>query len=75
MMTTTLGENYLRMAEASGLRTGTLFKYAVRNALLPQITSLAIALSLIMSGAFSLYISRLLPDFLFIRSLLIHSRM
>jgi peptide/nickel transport system permease protein len=51
MMTTTLGENYLRQAEASGLRNGTIFKYAMRNALLPQITSLAISLSLIMSGA------------------------
>lgn len=52
MMKTTLGEDYLRMAEASGLRPGTIFiQYAVRNALLPQVTSLAISLSLIMSGA------------------------
>ncbi len=52
MMTTTLGEDYLRMAEASGLRPRTIFlQYAVRNAMLPQITSLAISLSLIMSGA------------------------
>jgi peptide/nickel transport system permease protein len=52
MMTTTLGEDYLRMAEASGLRPGTIFtKYALRNALLPQVTSLAISLSLVMSGA------------------------
>jgi len=51
MMKITLGEDYLRMAEASGLRPGTIFKYALRNALLPQVTSLAISLSLIMSGA------------------------
>jgi peptide/nickel transport system permease protein len=52
MMQTTLGEDYLRMAEASGLRPRTIFmQYAVRNALLPQVTSLAISLSLVMSGA------------------------
>ncbi len=52
MMKTTLGEDYLRMAEANGLRPRTIFtQYALRNALLPQITSLAISLSLIMSGA------------------------
>jgi peptide/nickel transport system permease protein len=52
MMTTTLGEDYLRMAEASGLRSRTVFvQYALRNALLPQVTSLAISLSLVMSGA------------------------
>jgi peptide/nickel transport system permease protein len=52
MMKTILGEDYLRMAEACGLRPRTIFvRYALRNALLPQITSLAISLSLIMSGA------------------------
>jgi peptide/nickel transport system permease protein len=52
MMKTTLGEDYLRMAEASGLRPRTIFmQYALRNALLPQVTSLAISVSLIMSGA------------------------
>lgn len=52
MMMSTLGEDYLRMAEASGLRPRTIFmQYALRNALLPQITSLAISVSLIMSGA------------------------
>jgi len=52
MMKTTLGEDYLRMAEASGLRPRTIFmQYALRNALLPQVTSLAISLSLVMSGA------------------------
>jgi peptide/nickel transport system permease protein len=52
MMTTVLGEDFLRMAEANGLRSRTVFlRYAVRNALLPQITSLAISLAVIMSGA------------------------
>jgi len=52
MMTTTLGEDYLHMAEAKGLKPQTIFlDYALRNALLPQVTSLAISLSLVMSGA------------------------
>jgi peptide/nickel transport system permease protein len=52
MMTTILGEDFLRMAEANGLTTRTVFlRYALRNALLPQITSLAISLAVIMSGA------------------------
>jgi peptide/nickel transport system permease protein len=49
MMTTTLGEDYLHMAEAKGLKPQTIFRdYALRNALLPQVTSLAISLSLVM---------------------------
>jgi peptide/nickel transport system permease protein len=52
MMTTVLGEDYLRMAEANGLRPRTIFiRYALRNAMLPQITSLAISLAVVMSGA------------------------
>jgi peptide/nickel transport system permease protein len=52
MMKSTLGEDYLRMAEASGLKQRTIFlQYALRNALLPQVTSLAISVSLIMSGS------------------------
>ena len=52
MMTTTLGEDYLHMAEAKGLKPGTIFgAYALRNALLPQVTSLAISLAMVMSGA------------------------
>jgi peptide/nickel transport system permease protein len=52
MMTSTLGEDYLHMAEAKGLKPGTIFSaYALRNALLPQITSLAISLAMVMSGA------------------------
>jgi peptide/nickel transport system permease protein len=52
MMTTVLGEDYLHMAEAKGLKPQTIFKdYALRNALLPQVTSLAISLATVMSGA------------------------
>ncbi len=52
MMTTTLGEDYLQMAEAKGLKPRTIFMdYALRNALLPQVTSLAISLATVMSGA------------------------
>jgi peptide/nickel transport system permease protein len=52
MMTTILGEDYLRMGEANGLRPRSIFlQYALRNAMLPQITSLAISLAVIMSGA------------------------
>src|SRR5260370_19040475 len=40
------------MAEAKGLKGSTIFpRYAVRNALLPQVTSLALALGQILSGA------------------------
>jgi peptide/nickel transport system permease protein len=52
MMTTTLGEDYLHMAEAKGLKPQTIFKdYALRNALLPQVTALAISLATVISGA------------------------
>jgi peptide/nickel transport system permease protein len=52
MMTTILGEDYLHMARAKGLKPQTIFiDYALRNALLPQVTSLAIRLSMVMAGA------------------------
>ena len=52
MMTITLGEDYLHMAESKGLKPQTIFRdYALRNALLPQVTSLALSLALVMSGA------------------------
>ncbi len=52
MMVTTMGEDYMTMAQAKGLRGRTIFfDYALRNALLPQITGLAISLAGIMSGA------------------------
>jgi peptide/nickel transport system permease protein len=52
MMITIMGEDYMNMAEGKGLRPRTIFlKYGLRNAVLPQITSLAISLAHIMSGA------------------------
>jgi peptide/nickel transport system permease protein len=52
MMITTMGEDYMTMAQAKGLRARTVFfDYALRNALLPQVTGLAISLAGIMSGA------------------------
>jgi peptide/nickel transport system permease protein len=52
MMVTTQGEDYVTFAEAKGLRSLTIFlRYCVRNALLPQATSLALALGQIVSGA------------------------
>jgi len=47
-----LGEDYLIFAEAKGLEKKRLFlSYSLRNALLPQITSLAITLGSMMSGS------------------------
>ncbi len=52
MMITTQGEDFMVFAEAKGLKERTLFlRYAVRNALLPQATSLALSLGHILSGA------------------------
>jgi peptide/nickel transport system permease protein len=52
LMITTQGEDYLLFAEAKGLRGRTVFlRYAIRNALLPQLTALALALGNIVSGA------------------------
>lgn len=52
MMVTTSGEDYMLYAEARGLRGNTIFaRYGLRNALLPQITALALSLGNIVSGA------------------------
>jgi peptide/nickel transport system permease protein len=52
LMVSVLGEDYLTLAEAKGLPQRRIFlKYAVRNAMLPQFTSLAIALGHVVSGA------------------------
>lgn len=52
MMTSVQGEDFMLMAEAKGLRGSTIFfRYAVRNAMLPQVTSLGLALGQILSGA------------------------
>src|SRR3954470_10383501 len=52
MMVTTQGEDYTNFAEAKGLRGRTIFlRYSMRNALLPQMTALALVLGHIVSGA------------------------
>jgi peptide/nickel transport system permease protein len=52
MMITIMGEDYMTLAMSKGLRSRTIFfRYSLRNALLPQITGLAISLASIMSGA------------------------
>ena len=52
MMVTVLGEDYLNLAEAKGLKNRRIFfRYAVRNAMLPQFTGLAISLGYVVSGA------------------------
>jgi peptide/nickel transport system permease protein len=52
MMITTQGEDYVTFADAKGLKPRTLFlRYAIRNALLPQATALALVLGQIVSGA------------------------
>ena len=52
MMVSMQGEDLMIFAEAKGLKDRTLFmRYAVRNALLPQTTALALALGEILSGA------------------------
>jgi peptide/nickel transport system permease protein len=48
-----LGEDYLLFAQAKGLKPGYIFtRYALRNALLPQLTGLALSLGFIMNGSF-----------------------
>ncbi|WP_186576378.1 ABC transporter permease [Aquibacillus kalidii] len=48
----TLGEDYVTFAEAKGVKTSRLmFTYAARNAILPQLTSFAIAIGNVVSGA------------------------
>ena len=45
------GEDFMLFAEAKGLRRPTIFlRYAIRNALLPQVTGLGLALGQIVSG-------------------------
>jgi peptide/nickel transport system permease protein len=52
MMVTIQGEDYLTLAEAKGLEKRRIFlRYAVRNAMLPQFTNLAISLGHVVSGA------------------------
>ncbi len=52
MMVTTQGEDYMVFADAKGLSERTLFlRYAMRNAILPQVTGLALVLGQLISGA------------------------
>lgn len=51
MMITVQGEDYVTLAEAKGLKSRNIFyHYAFRNALLPQVTALALALGQVVSG-------------------------
>lgn len=52
MMVTIQGEDYMNYAEAKGLPDGRIFfGYAMRNAMLPQTTGLALSLGNIVAGA------------------------
>ena len=52
LMVNTIGEDYMLLAEAKGLpKRRILWWYAVRNAIPPQLTHLAIALGYVVSGA------------------------
>ena len=51
MIVTVLAEDYVVMAQAKGLRRARVFlRYALRNAMLPQVTGLAISLGTVLSG-------------------------
>ena len=51
MMITTDGEDYMILAQAKGLRPGRVFlRYGVRNAILPQITAVALTLGNLVGG-------------------------
>jgi peptide/nickel transport system permease protein len=52
LMIGVLGEDYITYAESLGLSRKRIFlRYGLRNALLPQVTALAIALGTVVSGA------------------------
>ncbi len=52
MMVTVQGEDYMTLAEAKGLNPSRIFlRYGLRNAILPQITSLALSMGRVVSGA------------------------
>lgn len=52
MMVTTQGEDYMINAEAKGLKERRrFFNYGLRNAMLPQVTNLALSLALLISGS------------------------
>lgn len=52
MMVTNAGEDYMILAEAKGLRPSRIFwMYGVRNAILPQVTALALSIGAIAGGS------------------------
>ena len=52
MMVTVQGEDYMTLAEAKGLTGRRLFfRYGLRNALLPQFTSLALSMGYVLAGS------------------------
>lgn len=52
MMVTVQGEDYVTLAEAKGLKNWRIFlRYALRNAVLPQTTGLALSLGHVVSGS------------------------
>jgi peptide/nickel transport system permease protein len=52
MIVTVQGEDYMTLAEAKGLKSRRIFlRYAMRNAILPQTTALALAIGHVASGA------------------------
>ncbi|GAA4993925.1 ABC transporter permease [Actinopolymorpha pittospori] len=52
MMITTVGEEFVNLADAKGLKANRVFvRYALRNALLPQVTHLALSIGHIVSGS------------------------
>jgi peptide/nickel transport system permease protein len=52
MIVSILGEDYIALAEAKGLKQGRIFIwYAMRNAMLPQITTLGLTMSHVVAGA------------------------
>lgn len=52
MMINNQGEDYMIQAEAKGLKGARIFmRYAVRNAMLPQVTGLALSYGVLLSGA------------------------
>jgi len=52
MMVTTMGEDYVRLAEAKGLsKSRVMYSYAARNAVLPSFSSFAMALGFVVGGS------------------------
>jgi peptide/nickel transport system permease protein len=52
MMVTTAGEDFISFAEAKGIPSRRIFfRYALRNAILPQVTSFALSFGFIVSGS------------------------